>query len=413
MSFVVRGVGSVVAMALVARELGPDLQGRFGYAHWLGAIGAQMALWGLGIASTRFVARALGAGDPQAADEAVRLAQAWLIRILACVFPLGLLASWSLGGELRDPLLVAMVMLVSVTLFQWRLGVAMGIRRYDIAFVGYLLFYALLFAGLSVSLTSTRPVVDTMAVFALGRGLHAVLVWRWTAQALRALCEQAPQRTPTPGYTTSHLRRGMGRYTTQMAIIAFFGALLWERTALPFLKASGDYIDVGLYIAAFSLTAMVQRVPGALAQVMVPAVAELEGAGGKQEVIARLWRRSALLLTALIIPMVLVLFALAPWVVDLLYGSEFERSTGVLRVLLLPLLVSGAAAASAKTLVGVGQQHRLLVIAANAAAAKMLLFMVLIPRWGILGAAWAVAISFTGAFVAETVAARRCLREET
>ena len=110
------------------------------------------------------------------------------------------------------------------------------------------------------------------------------------------------------------------------------------------------------------------RIPGTLAQVMVPAVAELEGAGGRDREISELWRRSCLLLSALMLLPVLTLWSLAPWVVELLYGTEFAPSSEILRVLLLPLLFSGAAAASAKTLVGAGLQDRLLVITANAAA---------------------------------------------
>ncbi len=43
LSFTLRAVFTVVGMAWVARALGPENQGRFGFAHWAGAVLAQVS----------------------------------------------------------------------------------------------------------------------------------------------------------------------------------------------------------------------------------------------------------------------------------------------------------------------------------------------------------------------------------
>ena len=78
-SFAVRVVGSLITVAWVARSLGPEGQGRFGFALWVAAALAQIALWGLGSSMVRFVARAVGAGQPEDARHVIDQAGRWLV----------------------------------------------------------------------------------------------------------------------------------------------------------------------------------------------------------------------------------------------------------------------------------------------------------------------------------------------
>jgi O-antigen/teichoic acid export membrane protein len=399
-------------MAWIARSLGPEAQGRFGFVHWLGAILAQASVWGLGVTATRFVARALGFGDPRGAAEAISLTTRWLLITLV---PVGLAATagaWFFGGELRGPLLAAVPMMLTVALYQWRLGVAWGMRRFDIAFVGYVVFFGLLFVLLSFSLESSSPITATLLAFALARGVHAGLVWIWTHKAMQQLIA-ASEHGEDSRYRREDLVRSMLRYAGQMAVVALFGALLWERTALPFLKVTGDFEQIGFYTAAFGMAVLFLRVPGVLAQVVLPVAAELEGAGAAPEVLGAIFRRTAQLLTLIVVPPVVILWMAAPRVVETLFGSEYLPSVGLLRVLLIPLLFCGAAAAGAKTLVGAGQQARLVKIVANTAALKLLLCLLLIPRFGAMGGAIAVAISWSLGMLCEAYTAASCFPKPT
>lgn len=394
-------------MAWIARSLGPENQGRFGFVHWLGAVLAQASVWGLGITSTRFVAASMGAGDPHEAQRVVRLTTRWLLITLVPVGIAAGLGAWFLGGELRQPALAAVPMMLTIALYQWRLGVAWGLRRFDIALVGYLVYFGSLFAVLGFALSNASPISATLLAFAGARGLQTTVVWLWTQRALRQLSVEAPP-APHRSEEGNDLPSAMLTYAKQMFVVALFGALLWERTSLPFLKMAADFEQIGLYTAAFGVSVLFLRVPGVLATVLLPVVAELEGAGTAPEVLGRMFRRAAKLLSLLVVPPVLLLWACAPWVVEAMFGAEYAESASLLRILLVPLLFAGAGAAGAKTLVGAGEQARLLKIVAAAASLKLLLCVLLIPPYGALGAAIAVAVSWSLAMICEAYTAGVC-----
>ena len=406
LSFAVRLVGVLVAMAWVARSLGPERQGRFGFVHWMAAILAQMSLWGLGAASTRYVAQALGADNAHRAHEAVRLATRWLLVTLACVGVLATLLSWFLGGELRTLLLAAIPLLLTAALYQWRIGVAWGLRRFDIALVGHLVFFGALMPLLYVALGHEEPIAATLLAFGVARGLHAAVVWIGASRVLRRLVEEAG--TPDPDADEAPpLAPLMRSYALQMAVVAFFGALLWERSELPFLRVSADFEQIGFYTAAFAVAVLFLRVPGVMAQVVLPVVAEMEGARVPPEEIGAMFRRAARLVTLLVATPVAILCAAAPVIVEALYGPEYAESAELLRILVLPLVLAGAGAAGGKTLVGSGNQHLMVRIAAGAACLKLLLCLILVAPLEARGAAIAVAIAFGAALLAEAWAAAR------
>jgi O-antigen/teichoic acid export membrane protein len=407
LSFFVRGVGVVVAMAWIARSLGPENQGRFGFVHWLGAMLAQASVWGLGVTSTRFVAASLGDRDPHAAAQTVRLTTRWLLITLLAVGVAAGAGAWLFGGELRVPLLAAVPMMLTISLYQWRLGVAWGLRRFDIALVGYLVFFTALFSLLPFALSRPDPIPAVLLAFAAARGLHVAVVWVWTQRALRQLVADSAS-SPEHTERFAELAPSMLRYARQMFVVALFGALLWERTSLPFLKLTADFEQIGFYTAAFGVSVLFLRVPGVLAQVLLPVVAQLEGAGAAPEVLGAMFRRAAKILSVVIIPPVVLLWLGAPWVIELMFGAEYLESTRLLRILLIPLLFAGPGAAGAKTLVGAGQQAQLVKIVATTATLKLLLCGLLIPSYGATGAALAVAVSWSFAMIAEGITASVC-----
>jgi O-antigen/teichoic acid export membrane protein len=398
-------------MAWIARSLGPENQGRFGFIHWLGAILAQASVWGLGITSTRFVATSMGAGDPHAAQRVVKLTTRWLLITLVPVGIAAGLGAGFLGGELRGPALAGVPMILTIALYQWRLGVAWGLRRFDIALVGYLVYFGSLFAILGFALSSSSPISATLLAFGAARGLQAAVVWVWTRRVLRGLTTDVPP-APTQSAGTDELLTSMLRYARQMFVVAIFGALLWERTSLPFLKMAADFEQIGFYTAAFGVSVLFLRVPGVLAAVLLPVVAELEGAGTPPEVLGRMFRRAAKLLSLLVVPPVVLLWLGAPQVIELMFGSQYEESALLLRILLIPLLFAGAGAAGAKTLVGAGEQARLLKIVATGASLKLLLCLLLIPPLGAVGAATALAVSWSLAMICEAYTAAVCFPSE-
>ena len=97
----------------------------------------------------------------------------------------------------------------------------------------------------------------------------------------------------------------------------------------------------------------------------------------------------------------------APAIVRLLYGPEFVDSGPLLQLLLVPLFLAGAGAASVQTLVATGEHALALKIEAVGVCIKMLLAVALIPVAGSLGAAAGCAAGQLVAVGAASLAARR------
>ena len=103
------------------------------------------------------------------------------------------------------------------------------------------------------------------------------------------------------------------------------------------------------------------------------------------------------------------LIALAPWIIELLYSSQFLPASPILRILAV-----GAVAVACKTILVQGlkahdktgpiSRAELTALAVNAVALAILL-----PAYGIVGAALAFAISQAGAALYLALATRRAL----
>ncbi|MEE2828567.1 MAG: polysaccharide biosynthesis C-terminal domain-containing protein [Myxococcota bacterium] len=406
LSFSLRTVGILIATVWVARSLGPENQGRFGFAHWLAAILSELSLWGLGFASARFVARAMGAGDTARACEAVAVATRWLLMSLFFVGAVVLPLAWFHDGELRGPLLAAVPLLITLTLYQWRIGVAWGLRRFDIALAGHAVFFSTLMPALYLALGRSEPVLAALIAFAGSRGLQTAVVWFWTSRALQRRTVEAAARAPTAA-PRPPLVPLMRSYAIQMALLTFFGALLWESSELPLLRMATDDKQVGIYTVAFAIAGFFLRVPAVLALVLVPAAAELDGSDANPEEIGAMFRRAARLLTLLVAAPVAVVVVAAPTIVEALYGSNYAAATELVRLLAVPLLLNVTAAAGAQTLVGSGRQQRLLIVLLLALSLKVLFCLLLVPTLETRGTALAVGLTFLVSLVTVTWTAAR------
>ena len=166
-------------------------------------------------------------------------------------------------------------------------------------------------------------------------------------------------------------------------------------TMLSFLS---DAATVGVYAVAFRLVEATQFMGGAMAMAMLPWLARAS---------ANLTRGFALGLkavNALLLPIGLALTLFAEPVIDLLYGSEFERSVVPLQILGLMTLMYGINAYASVSLVARYRPlayGRLLV---PVIVLNVVLNLILIPAEGASGAAAAALASGDAAGRAGAVA---------
>lgn len=159
---------------------------------------------------------------------------------------------------------------------------------------------------------------------------------------------------------------------------------------------------VGIYSVAATLTEAI-RLPGyGLGQVFFHRVASGKASPGE----LRRARRWCLLTTALIAG---VVFVTAPSIVRFLFGEEFTGSVTSARVLLLAELVLSSFLIDGVSLVALRRPGLGAAAAFAALVAIVAADVVLVPRFGIIGAAWASVVSY---LVMATMARRFLIRLE-
>lgn len=146
----------------------------------------------------------------------------------------------------------------------------------------------------------------------------------------------------------------------------------------------------GLYVVAMALGSAVVMPAATLGHLAFPKLSAYGDDAAMAGIILGRYLRSALLISA---GAAVVLAALAPWLIALLFGSEFAAAAPILRVLLVAMVAMAgktilvqAFKAHGHTRVVAGAE--LVGLAGNVAALATLL-----PALGVVGAAWALLVS--------------------
>lgn len=141
--------------------------------------------------------------------------------------------------------------------------------------------------------------------------------------------------------------------------------------------------------------------------IMAPLISELH-ATGRMEDLQRLVSRAARMIFVFTLVACATLFVVGEWALGL-FGAEFRAGNPVLRLLLVSQAVNALAGSVGHLLTMTGSQRLAAWIAGSGAAVNVLLNLLLIPVWGIVGAALATTISTVGWNVAAVVGVRRRL----
>lgn len=147
--------------------------------------------------------------------------------------------------------------------------------------------------------------------------------------------------------------------------------------------------QLGLYAVAVGLGQLLFNVPDPFSRVVQPFLF-----GQRTDAMLARFKAVARLNFTVLVLLALGMAATAPWIVPLLFGAEFAPSVAPLRLLLPGIVLSGAAKLLAQLVIQGGLQHFNLMATAIAAVVTVVLDLVLIPTWGIHGAAVASTVAY-------------------
>ena len=369
----VRMATGLVVGIYVARHLGPAGYGVIGYATALMLIGSALSRMGLQEVATRDLVR-----DDEGRN--LTLGSAFFLRLVGGVLAYGVLLLYGLNAAADPQTRLAVLVIGAGVLAQpfdmagaWfqahqRLGPTVLARM--IGVLGC--------AALRIGFVLTdKPLLwfawPVAAEIAIGSGLimgsywrmaGSPLAWRIGRARLRALLNAALPLTLAIG-------------TTELSL----------RLPQVLLMQLGNVAQVGYYAAATRLSEALYMLPMIACTALFPVVVRSHAAG--PDTYARRMEAFYGLMFWGGMAVALPLSLLAPWLIRLLFGPEYQASIDVLRIHAwsLPLVALGVA--RARTLIAEDLPRFNLLAAGVNLVGNALLAWWLIPPLGAVGAAWA------------------------
>ncbi len=164
-------------------------------------------------------------------------------------------------------------------------------------------------------------------------------------------------------------------------------------------------IDLGLYVVALAVAGAAYLLGGTISHIAFPKIANQPSDGGKAEVLGRYMR----LTVVVTLVAAAALFVLAPWLVELLFGEAFLPSVPIARVLVLGALPIACKFIFMEAFRAYDQGLLLSKASLFGLVLSAVALILLLPAYGIIGAAWAVVIAQWSSFALMAILARRNL----
>ena len=370
-------VGRALQFALIyvaQRQLGPTVFGQLTYALALGVVLTPLTDLGVQLTITQQIARAPHRAQ---AITGIGLSLKLALAAAACV----VLAAASLTRP--DEVQAA----------TFALGLAMIIGSFG-DFFGYT-FRGLQRVELDAALTLLTRVLAVVVGFWLldaGLGLAGLALaylagslagatggWLWLHRFF----------TPTLSFRPETWREIVRRAIPLGAAIVL--SVAYTRTAVFVLDALEGSGAVGTYGVAMKLTEPLAILPAALLAAVFPAIVGRRAEGDPAA--ERLRALTTLVLAGCGVLVAAVGVTAGPWLIDLLYGTQYAGATAPFQILAVAVLFTFVNYALTHFVIAHDLHRRYLAYTATVFLLNLVLCLVLVPRFGPVGAAWAVVLS--------------------
>ena len=183
-------------------------------------------------------------------------------------------------------------------------------------------------------------------------------------------------------------------YGSKIYLISIFSFLLL-RIDMFMINIFLNPIEVGFYSIAVGLTEKIWLISQSAGTVLFPRVCS-ETNDKKLKEFTPFVCRNVLWITVFIATL---LFFLSPYVIDLFYSEQFHKSILPFQILLIGAIAISGSRILAKDFTGRGRLQENIYISAFSLILNIILNIIFIPKFGIIGAAWATVISYTITFL--------------
>ena len=174
--------------------------------------------------------------------------------------------------------------------------------------------------------------------------------------------------------------------------LMFLGGMqiIYSRTDVLMLGAIKGAESVGIYVVVVRLAQLITFILMAVNSALAPTMASLY-AEGKIEQLQRVLTKSARIILLISIPVTAILIGFCYWFL-LLFGSDFTQGQTALTILSIAQLVNAGMGSVGQLLTMTGHENYTVITVGSGAVMNLVLNALLIPKWGINGAAFSTAV---------------------
>ncbi len=372
---------TILISILVARILGPTDRGVYGFLVLLGAFALPLLMLGFGASVTYAVSsRRFTAAEIFYTSVAIGLLQgSFGALLLGGLWNFGLLGETAreISAALMIPVLISLPLQSAILLLtRLALGDSWFALTNRLMLITALMTAAMLFTLVVVCRLGVQGAVLGMVVnnAVILLGIMYVCIRRYHPPLL---------------FNTAFIRDGW-RYGLKswFADVVGFSNIRLDQWVLGMAAAPGV---LGAYVPAVAMTEMLWMLPDSMAYVLFNKIAGARDPEEQAKLVERLNR---------IVFWSMALFGIAlvitgPWLIPLLYGAKYVSSAAPLTYLVPGTVAFSIHKVLTKYFGGTGHPHYSGTTVAVGASVGFVLYLILIPRYGTVGAAIAHTIGYT------------------
>ena len=364
-------VAGTVFVLLTARHLGPTGRGELAVAFTLAWATTSVA--DLGTSTSGRIG--LLAPDSGITERDVLSLTVALVPLQAVLSVIVVLSVTSLHLGVRFAVAV-IALSVATMMFNSAVCLVYGLRRYGVAVTAEVSLAVLQIVCL-VGLFWTGRLTTTSAIVAMTIGLFLCAVW--LAHATGALSRDLLVRHNSQWWklVTDGLSPMAGNFSLFLALRA-------DRLIIAVVAGTHS---LGIFTIALAIPETLRILPKAVSQV----IADRVRSGVDQVAMARRHARRFVFLYSLLL---MVAFLVGWFLLPVVFGEGFRDARDVLLIVVVAEAVLSVHLMQQALLVGFGRSTGIGVPQVVGAIAVVVLDLVMIPPWGMLGAAWACLLGY-------------------
>lgn len=187
-----------------------------------------------------------------------------------------------------------------------------------------------------------------------------------------------------------HFWKAIFKPSIYFALAGIFGYMFFNIDTVMLSIMKGDS-TAGLYSAAYNLLAALIFIPSIFSTAAFPSFCNLYKSSKESFIFA--YEKSFKYLFILVLPIVVGTVILADKFILFIYGTEFQHSTSVLEILIWGFLFLSLTSILGVVLSSIGKEIIIMKVAGISAGLNILLNLLLIPKYGLVGASVASVIA--------------------